>query len=74
MRDIGASNYVIEKLPDDEGPWLSGRAAKIVIDGIHVGCFGEMDPSISERFDLRVPISGAEFSLTNLADTITDPV
>ena len=74
MRDIGASNYVIEKLPDDEGPWLSGRAAKIVIDGIHVGCFGEIDPSISERFDLRVPISGAEFSLTNLADSITDPV
>ncbi|MDP6334081.1 MAG: phenylalanine--tRNA ligase subunit beta [Candidatus Poseidoniaceae archaeon] len=74
MRDIGASNYDIEKLPDGDGPWLPGRAAKVVINGTHVGCFGEIDPSISEKFDLRVPISGAEFSLTNLADSITDPV
>ena len=74
MRDIGAQNYQIEKLPDDEGPWLTGRSAKVIIDGIHVGCFGEIDPLISEKFDLRVPISGAEFSLTNLAESISDPV
>jgi phenylalanyl-tRNA synthetase beta chain len=74
LRDLGALNYSIEKLPDEEGPWLSGRAAKVVIDGIHVGCFGEIDPSISEKFDLRVPISGAEFSLVNLTDSIKDPV
>ena len=74
MRDIGAVDYTIEKLPDGEGPWLSGRSAKVVIDGIHVGCFGEMDPIISEKFELRVPISGAEFSLTNLAESISDPV
>lgn len=74
MRDIGAQNYQIEKLADDEGPWLTGRSAKVIIDGLHVGCFGEIDPLISEKFDLRVPISGAEFSLTNLAESISDPV
>ena len=74
MRDIGAGEYSIEKLPDGDGPWLQGRAAKVVINGTHVGCFGEIDPSISEKFDLRVPISGAEFSLVNLENSITDPV
>ena len=74
MRDIGALNYEIEKLPEGEGPWLTGRSAKVIIDGVHVGCFGEIDPHISEKFDLRVPISGAEFSLTNLAESIVDPV
>jgi phenylalanyl-tRNA synthetase beta subunit len=74
MRDIGAREYSIEKLPDGDGPWLQGRAAKVVINGTHVGCFGEIDPSISEKFDLRVPISGAEFSLVNLENSITDPV
>ena len=74
MRDIGAREYSIEKLPDGDGPWLQGRAAKVVINGTHVGCFGEIDPSISEKFDLRVPISGAEFSLVNLGNSITDPV
>lgn len=74
MRDIGAVNYTIEKLPENEGPWLNGRSAKVLIDGIHVGCFGEIDPLISEKFELRVPINGAEFSLSNLAKSISDPV
>lgn len=74
MRDIGADNYTIEKLPENEGPWLNGRSAKVLIEGIHVGCFGEIDPLISEKFDLRVPINGAEFSLSNLAKSISDPV
>ena len=74
MRDLGSTDYVIEKLPDGEGPWLAGRSAKVIASGIHVGCFGEIDPHIAECFDLKVPISGAEFSLTNLETAISDPV
>ena len=74
MRDLGSSDYAIEKLPDGEGPWLSGRSAKVIVSGVHVGCFGEIDPSVAENFDLKVPISGAEFSLSNLEIAIDDPV
>lgn len=74
MRDLGSNDYVIEKLPDGEGPWLAGRSAKVSVAGLHVGCFGEIDPFVAECFDLKVPISGAEFSLTNLETAISDPV
>ena len=74
MRDIGAKEYEISPLPDNEGPWLRGRAAKVVVDGTHIGCFGEIDPSIAEHFELNVPLNGAEFSLEELAKAIPDPV
>ncbi len=74
LRDIGANEYDILPLPDNEGPWLRGRAAKVVIDGMHVGCFGEIDPHIAEHFELNVPLNGAEFSLAEIAKAIPDPV
>lgn len=74
LRDIGANEYDILPLPDNEGPWLRGRAAKVVIGGTHVGCFGEIDPHIAEHFELNVPLNGAEFSLEEIAKAIPDPV
>ena len=74
LRDIGAKDVVIEALPDDEGPWLAGRAAKVLIDGEWVGCFGEIDPAISQTFELLVPLNGAEFDVEALKLCITDPV
>ena len=74
LRDIGAENVVIEALPANEGPWLAGRAARVLLDGEWVGCFGEIDPSISESFELLVPLNGAEFDVEALKSTITDPV
>ncbi len=74
LRDLGSLEYHIEKLPDNEGPWLNGRSAKVMIGDLQVGCFGEIDPVISEKFELRVPISGAEFSLEQLSKAIQDPV
>jgi len=65
---------VIEALPDHEGPWLAGRAAKVLIDGEWVGCFGEIDPAISQTFELLVPLNGAEFDVEALKLYITDPV
>ena len=74
LRDIGAENVVIEALPANEGPWLAGRSARVLIDGEWVGCFGEIDPSISQTFELLVPLNGAEFDVEALNNTITDPV
>jgi len=74
LRDLGASEYDIETLPDNEGPWLPGRAAKIMVNGNQIGCFGEIDPHVATHFDLKVPINGAEFCLEQLAKAIPDPV
>ena len=74
LRDIGAKGVAIETLPDHEGPWLAGRAAKVLIDGEWVGCFGEIDPTISQTFELLVPLNGAEFDVEALKLCITDPV
>ena len=65
---------VSEPLPDNEGPWLAGRSAKVLLDGEWVGCFGEIDPSISQIFELLVPLNGAEFDVEALKSSITDPV
>ena len=74
LRDLGASDYEILALPDNEGPWLAGRAAKIICNGLHIGCFGEIDPNVGELFELKVPMNGAEFCLHEIAKAIPDPV
>ena len=74
LRDIGAEDIAIEALPDNEGPWLAGRAARVLLNGEWVGCFGEIDPEISQAFELLVPLNGAEFDVEALKAAITDPV
>lgn len=74
MRDLGASAYTIEPLGGDMGPWLEGRAAKVLVNGIHVGCFGEMDPHVGHHYELKVPLSGAEFDVKELERALPDPV
>ena len=74
MRDLGATDYSVEPLSGKMGPWLTGRSAKVVIDGTHVGCFGEMDPSVCEQYELRVPLNGAEFDIQALCSVLPDPV
>jgi phenylalanyl-tRNA synthetase beta chain len=74
MRDLGASDYTIEPLGGEMGPWLAGRCAKVIVKGEHVGCFGEMDPSVSEHYELKVPLNGAEFDIQALQSVLPDPV
>ena len=74
LRDMGASEVEIEPLPDNEGPWLAGRAAKVLIKGEWVGCFGEIDPSIGQTFELLVPMNAAEFDVDGLNRCLIDPV
>ncbi|MEJ6530808.1 MAG: phenylalanine--tRNA ligase subunit beta [Euryarchaeota archaeon] len=74
LRDLGAKEYSIEALPNGEGPWLAGRSAKVIIGDTWVGCFGEIDPAVSNEFELKVPINGAEFDVTLLNSALPDPV
>ena len=74
MRDLGATDYSIEPLSGKMGPWLTGRSAKVMIAGTHVGCFGEMDPSVCDQYELRVPLNGAEFDIQALCSVLLDPV
>jgi phenylalanyl-tRNA synthetase beta subunit len=59
---------------ENEGPWIKGRGAKIIIQGIEVGQIGEIDPNVSFEFGLRVPIQAGEFDVNALGKLIPDPV
>ncbi len=72
MRDLGCNGW--ELVPTDDGPWLKGRSAMIMIDGIEVGQCGEIDPSVSASFNLNVPMSGAQFDVNSLLSVTKDPV
>ena len=39
-----------------------------------VGSIGEIDPSVAELFELRVPIQAGEFDVDALMRLIPDPV
>jgi len=76
LRDLGAKPEFVEwhDISNGSGPWLSGRGAKISVSGNYVGEFGELDPVVSEQFDLNVPMHGGEFDLSALMAAIPDPV
>lgn len=72
MRDLGCQDWTLEVL--EGGPWLEGRSASIIVNGITVGECGELDPHVSESFDLNVPMSGAQIDVQLLASVMQDPV
>ena len=72
MRDLGCKDWTLEIL--EGGPWLEGRSASIIVNGITVGECGELDPHVSESFDLNVPMSGAQIDVQLLASVMQDPV
>ena len=73
-RDLGVDEWIAEPLEADDGPWLAGRGAKVIINGTWVGCFGEVDPAVASLYDLRVPLNGAEFDVDALMSAVQDPV
>ena len=72
MRDLGCTDWTLE--PIENGPWLAGRAANIVIKGTVVGECGEIDPNVSEIFELNVPMSGAQIDVSIMSSVLSDPV
>jgi phenylalanyl-tRNA synthetase beta chain len=76
LRDLGANenNLTLVEGAPNEGPWLAGRVAKVMIGDIHIGTFGEVDPSVSHKFGLRVPIHAGEFYVNTIVDALPDPL
>ena len=72
MRDLGCTDWSLE--PIENGPWLDGRAANIVVKDTVIGECGEIDPHVSEAFELNVPMSGAQFDVSALSSVLEDPV
>ena len=76
LRDLGANLSEVEwqGINQEEGPWIKGRGARVIIGGIEVGQIGEIDPKVSFEFGLKVPIQAGEFDVDALGRTIPDPV
>jgi len=78
LRDLGAYAHGLEveyqAIPEGIGPWLNGRGAYVMVEGVTVGEIGEIDPSVADCFDLRVPLQAGEFDLNKLEELIPDPV
>ena len=72
MRDLGCNEWELKDC--DQGPWLKGRAAEIQVQGKTIGECGEIDPNVSEIFELNVPMSGAQIDIEALSKVISDPV
>ena len=76
LRDLGAnlSEVKWKEINQEEGPWIKGRGAKVIIGGIEVGQIGEIDPKVSFEFGLKVPIQAGEFDVDALGRAIPDPL
>jgi len=72
MRDLGCGDWSLRSISD--GPWLEGRGAEILIGQTVVGQCGEIDPSVGQSFELKVPLTAAEISVSTLNDVLKDPV
>ena len=72
--DLGINEWSAEPLEPGDGPWLAGRGAKLIVNDTWVGCFGELDPAVCMKYELRVPINGAEIDITALVNLLEDPV
>jgi len=78
MRDLALDKfnvkYELKETLENQGPWLKGRGAEIFVSKTKVGEIGEIDPNISQNFELNVPIHGAELYLDKLMELVQDPV
>ncbi len=78
MRDMALDkfniSYELKETIENHGPWLFGRGAEIFAAGEKVGEMGEIDPNVSNRFELNIPIHGAELYIDKLIDIVQDPI
>ena len=76
MRDLGVSidEILFELIEEYDGPWLFGRGAKIIVQGVEIGQFGEIDPLVSEKYGLKTPIHGGEFDIKEINKVVSDPL
>lgn len=53
----------------EDGAFIAGRQARIVVNGENVGIFGEVHPEVLEKFGIPNPVVALEIELTKLFDT-----
>ena len=63
-----------EPIEEENGPWILGRGAKIIVQGVEIGQFGEIDPIVSEKYGLKTPIHGGEFDIKEINKVASDPL
>lgn len=76
MRDLGITTdkILFEPVKNGVGPWLAGRGARIIVQGIEIGQFGEIDPIVSEKYGLKTPIHAGEFDIKEINKVASDPL
>ena len=65
---------MFEATEEPQGPWISGRGARVLISGVEVGQFGEIDPAVGYEFGLRSPLHAGEFDIEASGRMIPNPV
>jgi phenylalanyl-tRNA synthetase beta chain len=60
LRDLGAE---FDLAQTEDGAYVPGRCAGILVDGTLIGSFGEYHPQVIENFGLGYPVAGFEISL-----------
>ena len=56
------------------GPWIAGRGAKIMFEGVEIGSFGEISPKVLHEFGLRSPVNAGEFDVGALSRLVPDSI
>jgi len=52
----------------DDGIFIRGRGAEIIVNDRKVGIFGEINPEVLEKFEITMPVTGFELDLSMLFD------
>ena len=74
LRQIGTRAPSFEAVTDNPS-YHPGRCASVVIDGVSVGCFGQVHPLVAENYGLSGEIYAAELDFTALNQLLApDPV
>ena len=74
LRDLGTGIEEVTLEQTDGGPWIAGRGARVICDGVEIGSFGEVSPKVLSEFGLRTPINGGEFDVAALSRIAPDPI
>lgn len=51
-------------------PFISGRVAKVIVDGREIGFVGEISPQVLENFNLECPVGALECDVSALMDAV----
>ncbi|MEE3269763.1 MAG: phenylalanine--tRNA ligase subunit beta [Candidatus Thermoplasmatota archaeon] len=74
LRDLGVGFDEISLEEIVSGPWIAGRGARIMFEGVEIGSFGEISPKVLHEFGLRSPVNAGEFDVEALNRLAPDPI